>query len=219
MNRHIIPRGDSQLYDWAKNFLAYVSLHHERFGLMPPPELLATLLALYEVKLLKALKPNHGSTDVVEKNEAKNDLLKALRDYLQGFIMRNVNVTVADRSEMMIPTYDRTPTPVPVPTARATASITYKDSCVLQLNIHHVLESEKKHAEYGVRIFSGVYADDQPRPLTGKDLPDSMFSRRKQITVVYQPEQQGLRVFFCIRFENSKCEAGPWGPMIAAIIP
>ena len=30
---------------------------------------------------------------------------------------------------------------------------------------------------------------------------------------------KGQTVYFCIRYENSKGKAGPWGPIFQAIIP
>ena len=98
-----LPRADSPLYDWAKIFLAYLATHHARWNLMEPPEHLSALLAKFETCLLKCLDPNHGSVDVAEKNDVKQQLIKALRDYVQGHIARNIAVTVADRKAMNLP--------------------------------------------------------------------------------------------------------------------
>ncbi|MDR1524889.1 MAG: hypothetical protein LBS79_06500, partial [Tannerella sp.] len=47
-----------------------------------------------------------------EKNDAKKDYQAVLRTFIQGQIMHNSLVSDANRRELGLPVYDRTPTPV-----------------------------------------------------------------------------------------------------------
>jgi hypothetical protein len=84
-----------------------------------------------------------------------------------------------------------------------------------------------KDSNHGVRIYWGVMgtaaATDKFRltevPLNGEDLPHSVFTRRKKYRFDFLEEDRGKTVYFCLRYENSKGEAGPWGSVISAIIP
>ncbi|MDR0642051.1 MAG: hypothetical protein LBG07_06300, partial [Treponema sp.] len=56
-------------------------------------------------------------------------------------------------------------------------------------------------------------------PLDGDDLPHSVFTRKKKYRFDFLEEDRGKTVYFCLRYENSKGEVGPWGSVIQAIIP
>jgi hypothetical protein len=87
----------------------------------------------------------------------------------------------------------------------------------------------------GVRIYWGVLdsaaapapgaatASDKFRlsapPASGDDLPHSAFTRKRKHRFDFSEVDRGRRVYFCLRYENSKGEAGPWGPILSAIVP
>ena len=52
----------------------------------------------------------------------------------------------------------------------------------------------------------------------GNNLPHSVFTRQKRYRFAFS-EQGGKEVFFCMRYENSKGEAWPWGKIISAHVP
>jgi hypothetical protein len=56
-------------------------------------------------------------------------------------------------------------------------------------------------------------------PVSGDELPHSLFTKRRKELFDFPMEDSGKTVYFCIRYENSKGKAGPWGPIISAIIP
>ena len=215
-----IPRGDLNLLVWAEKLEAYAAANYQRWKVAAPEHILGEALSLYQNKIGDTNDPNRGKIDIFAKNEAKKALIKACREYIQGFLAKNRFVTPEDRVTMGIPIYDTIPTPVLEPTSRATASVVYKDAGILELHIKPVVsESSDKRAEYGVRIYSGVFAESDAQPASGKDLPRSQFTRRKKELFIFQPEQSGKRAFFCLRYENSKGKSGPWGPLVSALIP
>jgi hypothetical protein len=54
-------------------------------------------------------------------------------------------------------------------------------------------------------------------PTPADDLPHSVFTRKHQFD--FPEEDRGKSVYFCLRYENGKGDAGPWGPILQAIIP
>jgi hypothetical protein len=92
------------------------------------------------------------------------------------------------------------------------------------------LEADPDRPNYGVRIYYGILGDpvagDKFRltrpPLSGDDLPHSVFTKRRKYRFDFSEEDRGKTVYFCLRYENSKGGKegeGPWGPIISAIIP
>ena len=218
-SKNYIPRSDKDFLDWSKNLVGYAMANFDRWGVIDPKDMLELPLEDFEGKMTNANLPNAGSVDKKVKNEARQILERAERAYVQGFLARNPKVPLEDRVYLRLPLYDRTPTAVAVPATRAMATVIYKDSCVLQLNIKPVTENDDKRAEYGCRIYYGVYAHGSVQPETGMDLRESIFTRRKKEIFTFLPTETGKTVYFCLRYENSKGKAGPWGPMVSAIIP
>jgi hypothetical protein len=74
-------------------------------------------------------------------------------------------------------------------------------------------------ANYGYRIYYGVYPTGQPVPAAGKELRESRFTRLKKELFDFEQADSGKTACFCIRYENNKGKAGLWGPVFSAVIP
>jgi hypothetical protein len=55
-------------------------------------------------------------------------------------------------------------------------------------------------------------------PKKGNDLLYSIFTKKKKKRFDFEGES-GNTVYFCLRYENSKGDVGPFGPMLQAVIP
>jgi hypothetical protein len=122
--------------------------------------------------------------------------------------------------------------PVPRPEAQVEADLTFPGIHLVELrNIRAVTSFDlpDPRSEYGVRIFYGLSGDptDNHRfrvtgtPKTGRDLPYSIFTRRKKELFDFDGES-GNRVYFCLRYENARGGRdgeGPFGPILTAVIP
>jgi hypothetical protein len=81
-------------------------------------------------------------------------------------------------------------------------------------------------SDYGVRIYYGLSGEPTEThrfrvtgtPKTGKDLPESLFTRRKKERFDFDGES-GKTVYFCLRYENPAGKAGSFGPILSAVIP
>jgi hypothetical protein len=81
-------------------------------------------------------------------------------------------------------------------------------------------------SEYGIRIFFGLTGESTSEhpiriakaPKSGRELPESTFTKKKKILFDFEGES-GSTVYFCLRYENQKGGEGPFGPVLKAVIP
>ena len=218
-SKNYVPYADLKFILWVKRVLAYALANFEKWGVIDPTDMLAAPLADFEVKLAKATEPDSGQVAKRSKNEARQLLERAVRAYLQGFVMRNPKVTNDDRGEMELPVYDRTPTAVAEPTGMAKLSFSLTLPTQLMVHIEPIeADSQDRRVNYGSRIYWGFPDAGDPTP-QGRNLRESRFTRRKKELFTFAPEDSGRTVYFCVRYENSKGQAGPWGPVASATIP
>jgi hypothetical protein len=135
-------------------------------------------------------------------------------------------LTEADFITLGLRPKDKTPTSVNPPAMAAEGDLTFPTVGRVEVkNIRPVGSGDDQRASYGTRIYYGVVGDDdgapqritQP-PATGANLPQSVFTRRRNYVFDF-PAERGKRAYFCIRYENSKGQPGPWGTIMEAFVP
>ena len=109
-------------------------------------------------------------------------------------------------------------------------SLTFRGLGLIEMrDIRPAADKPDARAGYGVRIYYGIMgeapsenAGDKFRltatPEHGSDLPHSVFTRKKRHLFDFT-KNRGKAAYFCMRYENSKGEAGPWGKIYEAFIP
>jgi hypothetical protein len=187
---------------------------------------LANGCTAWNAAYVKTIGP-HTPVETEAKNNAKKEAKKVIRPFVNQYL-RFSPVTNEDRTAMKIPNRDTTPSDVPVPTAQPEADLTFPGIHLVELRKIRPVSGTAPDArsDYGVRIYYGLSgpANDKYKfrlaaePKTGSDLPYSLFTRRKKELFDFDGES-GNTVYFCLRYENSKGEAGPYGPMLKAVIP
>jgi len=146
-------------------------------------------------------------------------LTSMMRDIKKRFFY-NPPLAESDIVALGLKPKDSTPTSVLVPTGQAEARIAFPGRIRLMVHIKPVEGTQADpRTYYGCRIYYGIYTADETLPANGKDLRESLFTRRKKELFTFQPEDAGKAAYFCVRYENSKGKAGPWGPMSSANIP
>jgi hypothetical protein len=125
--------------------------------------------------------------------------------------------------------------PISPLTFQAEASISLLGVHLMELHMGPVSSSspDPHSSDYGYRIYYGIMPPNGASvematgakrelmhiPVSGNDLPFSKFTRRKKELFDFAPEDSGKTVYFCIRYENTKGEPSPWGPLFSAVIP
>ena len=160
-------------------------------------------------------------------------LRKLLRDTKKRYFIIPP-LTVADFVALGLHLHDDIPSNVPRPGGFPNGSTSFPGPGVIRV---HCFPMEGQppldpRSDYGFRIYWGVYPPGGATvematgikrelmriPISGDELPHSKWTRRKNETFDFHGDS-GKTVYFCIRYENSKGEFGPWGPIFFAVIP
>jgi hypothetical protein len=213
----------------GRNWIAYLIADRRTAWGIPAAEFteLGTLFGAAQTLLQKA-KDDDERTHVitVECQAAFKDLAAKMRFFKDRYY-KIPPLTVGDLAALGLKPRDPHPTPIPPPIHQVLADILFLGVHLLELRIRP-LEGTGADArsDYGVRIYYGFTGPASERfpfrldaPVTsGRILPYSIFTRRKKERFDFEGES-GNTVYFCLRYENSKGEAGPFGPVLSAIIP
>ena len=218
--KQYIPANDAQFITWAENMAEIAAERCEEWSVSPPDDIIGNTLADFKAKYAKFMNPNRGKIDTLEKNEARKVAEKACRTYVQGFLARNPKIADVDRERMGITVYDTIPTSVGNPVGLVTATVKYPNEGALELSIKHVEGSPfDARANYGVKIRYGVFAVGEAAATDVNQLADSLFTRKKKELFTFDRKDRQKTACFCLRYENSKGQAGQWGGVVSAIIP
>ena len=147
------------------------------------------------------------------------ELTAVMRDMKKRYFY-NPPLTDADLIALGLKIKDSEPTPVADPVGLAAANVKYPNAGALELHLKHddAPPADDK-ANYGFRIYYGVFAAGDTLPVTGDDLHDSVFTRKKKYLFTFNPKDSGKTACFSIRYENSKGKTGQWGKLFSAVIP
>ncbi|MDR1552305.1 MAG: hypothetical protein LBS69_02425 [Prevotellaceae bacterium] len=216
-----IPHQDGKFLQWVNNFINYLGTTARKFDF--PEDLYTDLTAQHAdfvQKLTAAEEPaTRTKLTVKAKNDARAAFKTAIRKAVKEYLANNHLVTDEDREGLGIPVHKTTRTPAPVAT-------TYPDfdvdsSVIRRLTIHFYDQGSKKSkakpaGQHGAEIKWAIL--DAP-PATLGDLNQSSFDTHTPFTLQFDENQRGLTVYFCLCWENTRGEKGPWSEIVSAIIP
>jgi hypothetical protein len=187
-----------------------------------------------ETALMAAQSSSRTPVITAQCKAAFEALIEKMR-FIKSRYFLSPPLTDADLISLELKPRDTTPTPVPPPTTQAEADISRPGVHLLELHLRPVsgFPPDPHRSDYGYRIYYGVVppggttvevATSPKRelmrvPVSGDDLPFSKFTRRKKELMDFAQEDSGKTAYFCIRYENTKGQPGPWGPLFNAVIP
>ena len=194
---------------------------------------LNTLTVTAQAAYNEAMTKDRTTVLTAKVNTAFKNLTNAMRDIKKRYFFMPP-LTTTDMASLNLAVPDTNPTPVADPSGQVSATVQLVGSHLLRLIVEHVEGTPiDPKADYGSRIYWGIMPHGggtleqaagkkhylQNPPVSGEELPNSLFTKRKKEMFDFPSEDSGKKVYFCIRYENSKGKAGPWGPIINAIIP
>jgi len=206
---------------------------HPYFEMWGMPEADVDDLALLAANAEDALIRVKNTADrthvtVVNCNEAFKALVAKMR-YIKKRFFYVPPLTEADIARLGLNPEDMEPTPIHAPTAQPEADIAFPGIHLVELrNIRPSAAGmpPDPRSDYRAVIHYGLtgmptethhfrIADE---PKSGHELPDHVPTRRKHYLFDFDGES-GNTVYFCLRYENEKGDAGPFGPIAKAVIP
>jgi hypothetical protein len=216
---HYLPRKDAGFDSVQGAIYAQVALHAAAW--LIPEQAVAAIEAgrrRWNSAYSTYLDPAKRTKAVVsEKNDARRAYEAVLRPFVQGWLMHNPWVTGADRRDMSLPVYDRTPTPVAAPKSRPELEIDFSQIARHTLRVR---DSESKSAGRpahvaGFEIWRRVGGHAQPAI-------DEMLligqATRSPHTLEYASTYRSQPAWYALRWVNTRGEKGPWSEIVSAII-
>ncbi|MDR1384857.1 MAG: hypothetical protein LBJ67_13570 [Planctomycetaceae bacterium] len=219
-NAHYIPGKDSEFLAWSENFLTQIVNHATAWGI--PTDLKQALQTAYDdfyTFYMQSASPTERTAVITEqKNVARKELEKQIRE-LVGYWLKNPVITDADRIALGLPIHKTTHTPAPVATTYPDFDI--DSSTIRRLTIHFYDQGQKKSkakpvGQHGAEIRWAIL--DAPTQNVD-DLIHSSFDTHTPFTLDFNGTQRGQTVYFCLRWENTRGEKGPWSEITSAIVP
>ena len=138
-----------------------------------------------------------------------------------GILKENPLVTNADLLAMGLPERgdgERHPATVPKTTPAATVKTPEPGIVEIHFRDDSVDNASraKPHGVHGAEICWGVF--DEP-PINWAQLLHSSFDTASPFRLSFEGDQRGHRLYFALRWENTRGEKGPWSEIQDAIIP
>jgi hypothetical protein len=216
---------DDQLH-MAKTWLTVLGVKGAAWS-VPQTEIteLTALTATAEEKL-NAAKSSERTAVVTAECRAAFDALTGKMRFIKSRWFLSPPLTDADYASLLL-SHDGTATDIPPPAAQPTADLAFPG--LHEIELRHIRPVDPSigdpRSNEGARIYFGLTGEPTEthkfritgEVKSGRDLPSSQFTRRKKERFDF-PAESGNRVYFCIRFEHGGA-AGPWGPVLTAVIP
>ncbi|MHB9294604.1 hypothetical protein PilKf_00328 [Pillotina sp. SPG140] len=220
MERHdYVPINDLAFQTWLGNVLDYSDTNKTRLDI--DAERITALrakAALFSTALAKLADPNHGPVDTQRKNEARKDIEKDIRAFVQEKITYNSNATDDDRRNMATPIHDKTPTPHPAPDTVPDVEIVlpYPRTVHIKFRSETMARGGKPAYVHGIECL-WVIADAPPAKIG--ELLHSAFATKNPLELTFDEDQRGQRVYFAVRWESGTVKKGPWSDIFSVVIP
>jgi hypothetical protein len=166
-----------------------------------------------------AYKPRDTRTPLVtfEKNESRHSYESSLRQ-LVGILRYDPRVGNDDRRAMGICTEtSRRSRNLPPDTL---VKFEIDTSVIRRLGVHFRDAGSNSRAKpRGVHGATIRWAILPERPVRVDQLTNSAFDTRTPFVLEFEENQRGLTVYFCLCWESTTGQTGPWSGIVGAIIP
>jgi hypothetical protein len=221
MQTNFIPRPDAAFNTWQGDLMAEVASKAPAWNIsLDAVATLQTLQARWNTAYKAYENPATRNPVIVQEKRNARDAYEAeLRKFVKSYLAYNPAVTDNDRKELglTVPKHSRTPAPV---------ATTYPDydidrSVLRRLTIHFYDQGSKKSkakppGQHGSEIRWAIL---HAFPATIGELTQSAFDTHTPFTLSFEENQRGQTVYFCLCWENTRGEKGPWSEIQGAVIP
>jgi hypothetical protein len=205
-----IPQQDGKFLEWAKFLFAYVQAHASAWNVSATSWAdISPMIAAYDAAYAKAEDPNRGKADVIAKNEARDLLKKAVRQYVKEYLASNHLITDEDRKHMDLPVHDVKPTPAPIPTDMPAGEIDFSRHQQHRVHVKAgtLTGKTKPPKVHGFEVWSKIGGDP---PASDSEWTYVNFASRSPLIIDYPQTDVGKAVYYRFRWVNTRNQPGPW---------
>ena len=222
--RFSIPRSYQGLYDLIVKLTRYLEGHMGAFGLDgKSAEWISNVVKPacqgYITDFNNWLDESERTPKKIMKLRSSRDLLVPLFKQLVAFLIANPNVLNEDLIAMGLPPrVAEKPKPVPVPATVPEAKVQYPAQGVVEIHFRDK-ESTRKGKPAGVHGVEIAWVILDKQPVDWSELTNSAFDTKTPYQFTFSGQQRGNKLYFALRWENSKGEKGHWSEIYEAVIP
>jgi hypothetical protein len=216
-NQDVIPRTDAEFDSFQLNLLDVCNTNAGTWNI--PPAVLGSLAALQSVWAaawaIAKIKNNRTPAQVAAKNVARKNYVNELRPFIQTHIYRNSLMTNDDIVECGLKPRDTVKTPVPVPTAVPVMELTTGAGNTLVIRFFRLDDETgaiRRGKPKGVARIEMAY-QFTTEPASPDDCPHRATATRSPIRVTVSPSIRGQKIWYYVRWVNTREEAGPWSDL------
>jgi hypothetical protein len=221
-NGDYIPSSDGDFGQWEVTFMNVLTPNATEWGV--PGAVITDLRgkqsAWQSTHAIAENPATRTSIAIEAKNEARAAYEKALRSAYREYIMSSRSVTNEQRLALGVPIHkeDRTPVPVPVTFPLFEVITTLIRWLIIDFRDQGMGHSNAKpFGVHGAELLYGIA--DGSGPLAFHQLTHSVFCTHSPFRIEFADELRGKTVYFCLRWENTRGQKGPWSEIVSAIIP
>jgi hypothetical protein len=215
-----IPKTDAKYNVWQSNLIFIILENATAWGI--PEEVVALLQAAqanWNAAYDKASnKQNRTLADVVTKNEAGDDFTKAIRDVAQQWLVRNPKVTDGDRVRMGITIRSNSRTPVPAPESFPVGSVDFSVRLQHTISFYDQASAHSNAKPEGVNGCEIYLKADGEAPKSVEEMNFQGTCSASPFVVKFEAAKIGKIAWYWLRWVNRKGEAGPWSPVVSAMV-
>jgi hypothetical protein len=220
MRTDFVPAPDAAFNLWQNNLLNKAQAAEPRLNI--PPHIIMELHPKQDrwtAAFNTAEDPQtRTKATVKEKQEARKGYEAALREFIKAWLAYNPEMSDADRENFGLPVHDTKPTPAPDIGSRPELEVDFKQ---IQKHILMVRDTEAKSAGKpahvaGFEIWRKV---GDPAPTTEADWQLVAQAPHSPHALNYSEAESGLRVYYRVRWVNTRGVPGPWSETQNAVIP
>jgi hypothetical protein len=215
-----IPRTDVKFLVWVRILFTEIGLNATAWNIDAADIASITpLIAAFDATMAKANEPNRGKADVKKKDDARDTLKTAVRQFYMEHLAHNSHISDDERERIGLPVYKTVRTPAPIAKDPPDADI---DASQPGRVIIHFFERGSNHkkgkpeGQHGAEIAWVI--SDVP-PTRWNELLHSNIDTNSPYTLVFENDQRGKKLYIALRWENTRGEKGPWSNILSAIIP
>jgi hypothetical protein len=219
MSTDFIPRSDAAFSSWQNNLLNKAEAAEMRLNIPPDVMMDIRIKQGRWMMAYQAVEDPATCTKaaVKEKQEARDDFESTIRGFNNAYLIHNPAMTDADRENFGLPVHDTKPTPAPDIGSRPELEADFKQ---LQKHILMARDTEIKSAGKpahvaGFEIWRKV---GEPAPTTDADWQLVVQAPHSPHALTYNEAESGLRVYYRVRWVNTRGVPGPWSETVSVII-
>jgi hypothetical protein len=151
--------------------------------------------------------------------EAFDELVKVMREIKRRFL-HNPPLTNKELSDMGLKLKTAPSTAIGIPSIRPQAKVSVKGDGILEFSVSpssNILDDKRSY--HGWKIAYAVFEQSATPPTDAEDLRKIHFTRKKTERFVFPAKDSAKKMYYCLRYENSKGQAGEWTKIFSVNIP